>query len=112
MKKQIADKWVKALRSGDYVQFKGVLNEPGEGFCCLGVLCDIYPNAEWEGTKFLGQNYELPDEVTKWAGMGSSTGDIDSKDIALADLNDGTKQQPKRSFKQIANTIEKYYKEL
>ena len=116
MKKQIADKWVKALRSGDYEQTHGILNEPGYGFCCLGVLCDLYPDAEWdtewEEVSFLGQPYELPDEVMAWAGMETKQGNIDSKDIVLTDLNDGTSGEKPHSFKQIANTIEKYYKEL
>lgn len=53
MKKDIVQKWVDALRSGDYRQTRGRLqrtvaksddvvygsSEPG--FCCLGVLCEI-----------------------------------------------------------------------
>ncbi len=33
--------WTKALRSGAYTQTSGTLRD-GEGFCCLGVLCDLY----------------------------------------------------------------------
>lgn len=41
MKKEIADKWVAALRSGNYKQTTGMLNRNNESFCCLGVLCEI-----------------------------------------------------------------------
>lgn len=40
----IKEKWVNALRSGDYDQTQGVLktlNQDGEfHYCCLGVLCE------------------------------------------------------------------------
>lgn len=37
-------KWVDALRSGDYAQTKSVLERPGPagGFCCLGVGCKLF----------------------------------------------------------------------
>ncbi len=34
--------WIKALRSGDFQQTKGVLYNPeNKGFCCLGVACIV-----------------------------------------------------------------------
>ncbi len=33
-------KWIKALRSGEYKQTTGVLND-STGFCCLGVGCKV-----------------------------------------------------------------------
>lgn len=36
-----AKKWVAALRSGEYKQTKQVLRD-SNGFCCLGVACDLY----------------------------------------------------------------------
>lgn len=44
MKAEYLEKWVKALRSGDYVQGLNYLkqgNEEGAKHCCLGVLCDV-----------------------------------------------------------------------
>ena len=38
--KEIINKWIHALRSGEYKQTKNVLASP-EGFCCLGVLCEV-----------------------------------------------------------------------
>jgi len=36
----LAVKWIAALRSGEYKQTKGALRK-ADGFCCLGVLCDL-----------------------------------------------------------------------
>ena len=37
MPKELKDKWVAALRSGEYTQTTGIMQTP-EGFCVLGVL--------------------------------------------------------------------------
>ena len=45
MKKEIAKKWVKALRSGKYKQGKRALKVETKNnvrHCCLGVLCELY----------------------------------------------------------------------
>jgi hypothetical protein len=47
MKQDIKDKWVKALRSGEYKQGTGYLIKSSHDgnqceHCCLGVLCDLY----------------------------------------------------------------------
>lgn len=46
MKKDIAKKWVRALRSKKYRQAKGVLKTKTKAgsvsHCCLGVLCELY----------------------------------------------------------------------
>jgi hypothetical protein len=34
------EKWIKALRSGEYKQSKNAL-QSNQGFCCLGVACDV-----------------------------------------------------------------------
>lgn len=39
MSKEKLDKWLAALRGGEYKQIKGDLYDPGSGgYCCLGVL--------------------------------------------------------------------------
>lgn len=38
--KDAIEKWVTALESGEYKQINGKLSD-GEGFCCLGVLCEL-----------------------------------------------------------------------
>lgn len=44
-------KWLDALRGGKYPQTRAVLRRPdevGNGFCCLGVLCDISGEGGWD----------------------------------------------------------------
>jgi len=50
MQKELKDKWVTALRSGDYEQAIGglkVYEDDRLGHCCLGVLCDIVDKDGW-----------------------------------------------------------------
>lgn len=99
MKKEIADLWVKALRSGKYEQCKHQLRYEGR-FCCLGVL-----------TELSGEEYDpewgyLPLEVADWAGMKSDMGLLrDGKSLIY--WNDQGK-----TFPEIANIIEKHWEEL
>lgn len=57
MNETMKKRWIKALRSGKYLQareyLKGdVLNDDGDrvgtGFCCLGVLCEVSPGIKWD----------------------------------------------------------------
>lgn len=41
MKKEIADKWIAALESGEYKQGQNVLRSDDGFYCCLGVLCEL-----------------------------------------------------------------------
>ena len=107
--------WIKALRSGEYKQTKECLND-GVGYCCLGVLCDIYQkqhpdtsswiNAtnprEFQVRGFDEHEYEVdttypPLLVGKWAGL-------EYKDmVALGELNDDRCF----TFNQIADIVER-----
>lgn len=40
-------KWREALSSGKYIQAKQVLRTSCNGFCCLGVLIDIFAPEDW-----------------------------------------------------------------
>jgi len=89
MNQQIKARWVEALRSGKYGQTSSYLSD-SNGFCCLGVLCDLYildhPNtSEWKQYDECGvfnlfscntntddkqSSHEiLPYTVAKWAGF-------------------------------------------
>jgi hypothetical protein len=90
---EIAEKWIEKLESGEYTQTKGFLRDDN-GFCCLGVLSDMYIKETGKGCwqerldgdgdntekfEFLGSDKEcslgpLHAEVKTWAGMDSHTG--------------------------------------
>jgi hypothetical protein len=112
MNPQIKQKWVDALRSGEYQQTRNYLRTDN-GFCCLGVLCDLYGkenNVEWDLVND-GGNYEfqdeeshLPSSVRKWAGIADG-GPLGNGQIGtLVTLNDsGT------IFNEIADLIEEQW---
>ncbi len=56
-----------ALRGGDYPQAMGKLHRP-EGFCCLGVMCDIY-------AKDSGEEYWIPLDERYYEFRDPETGD-------------------------------------
>jgi hypothetical protein len=117
-------KWVKALRSGKYNQTQSVLHD-NDGFCCLGVACDIKDPDGWQRSiAFDSANlYQYRDSegdiaktvlspnVAEWLGFeglykenpfvnfGDSDGDANS--MTLGDLNDAG-----YSFEFIAQVIE------
>lgn len=115
MDKQVKERWVNALRSGDYQQGRAWLKK-GDSYCCLGVLCDLYlvdHDMEWElnnnSEYSLDNNTEmLPKSVAKWAGIDVSDeggvyhgGAINLKGETLAGLNDTGSP-----FDEIASFIE------
>ena len=120
MKKSIMKKWITALKSGKYKQTRGALKGK-RGYCCLGVLCDIYDDTKWtedyKGYNSYGNGFEescLTNSVQKWAGVKSETGNVDGSHrrdgerLSLVHLNDNRHW----GFKKIANFIEKNYKKI
>lgn len=47
MKRDVRDMWVEALRSGEFSQTRNALKKH-DGHCCLGVLCEIHPDVQFE----------------------------------------------------------------
>jgi len=82
--KRVKKKWLKALRSGEYVQGRGALCQVGgdyDTFCYLGVLTDLYLLEKGEGWDARpGEGYlrfgdwyaALPPSVSEWAGLATS----------------------------------------
>lgn len=104
-------KWLSALRSGEYQQTKGGLHDEN-GFCCLGVLCDLYGkenNVEWtlsgfnNAYEFQDKESHLPSSVMEWAGVGDQNPDINNGTETLAGLNDSG-----CTFEEIAHIIENH----
>lgn len=94
MNKEIKGQWVQALESGDYAQTCNILHDEG-GFCCLGVLSDLYikahPNsmgwkpvdskASYKTYKLNGTTDVLPNCVMRWA-------DLEQNDPVVSFLTD------------------------
>ncbi len=84
MNPEVKKKWIDALRSGWYDQGSEKLRSD-QGYCCLGVLCDLYSqekNTDWEFRGitetnlqpqdywyFEGESEFLPESVKEWAGL-------------------------------------------
>ena len=100
MNPEIQEKWLNALESGEYSQTNGGLKDTN-GYCCLGVLCDLYikeHNVEWDCLvydsnlddlvvipvskletepshreyEFAGEGEILPKVVSEWAGLNGN----------------------------------------
>jgi hypothetical protein len=121
MNPDIRFQWTAALRSGDYPQGTCALYN-GNGYCCLGVLCELARKAgvveltrnEKTGEWFYDGHAQLPPQsVRDWAGL-DETREVairrfDSDDDvswpssdALVSLND----DDLASFAQIADAID------
>lgn len=116
MKTEIKQQWVTALTSGEYTQESSSLRTE-RGFCCLGVLCDLYSKdtgTEWEVNHtadlkpipfyhFMNESSFLPVAVVEWAGLDKSSPEVvDSAGGGeLAQLNDSGS-----TFTQIAQLIQ------
>lgn len=112
MKKEIAEKWIAALRSGKYKQGRACLQK-GDQFCCLGVLCDILEiprngvdlNHRTCFGEFNDVSY-LPREAVEISGMKNNSGALGAFD-SLVKMNDCG-----LNFDQIADTIEEEWEKL
>lgn len=113
MKKPIMKQWVMALRSGEVKQTDGFL-ENEQGNCCLGVLCNLalvngVCDYDYSSFGLFDDNSgRLPDSVKEWSGMDNESGFITSLNRSLLEFNDINRL----NFREIADIIEKYYKEL
>lgn len=83
MNPKIKEQWIRALRSGDYLQGQETLRSPKiiydedndyhmeVTFCCLGVLCDLYAKEGrpdfWDTIPY--DTSFPPANVLEWAGL-------------------------------------------
>jgi hypothetical protein len=112
MKKEHADEWIKALRSGKYKQGRGRLYNKGDNtYCCLGVLNALHKN------KLAIESNETLDP-SKGVIM-SSHGLFESTSATLTWLNDegypdskGEQVADSLNFDEIADIIQMCWEEL
>ena len=110
---EVLDLWLAALRSGEYTQTTGKLRRSPpahEGFCCLGVLCDLARKdggEDWEEDKYYpGQWYyksrgaDLPGPIASYITLTS-----DDRCLLIR-FNDSDR----KTFSQIADYIEKNFR--
>ena len=76
----IKEAWLKALRSGKYRQGTERLRTEN-GFCCLGVLCDIGEKKAWEHSN---PKLNAPPEWIYVYGDERHVGDLDPDHLAVA----------------------------
>lgn len=70
MNKEVKAKWLSALRSGEYKQATHFLyDNQKDGYCCIGVLCDLSPDWDWASPDVDNCTGIVPDRVAGWAGM-------------------------------------------
>lgn len=115
MNKEISEKWVAALRSGEYHQGKGVLRTEREEYCVLGVLCDL-AEGEWvkRNHRFayvLGDDqgdFYAPCSVLDWAEIKF---DYDNDGFPLIERVVGMNDSDS-SFEHIADFIEQNWENM
>jgi len=104
-REELRTNWLAALRGKKYKQTQEVLRNES-GFCCLGVLCDIYDSNKWNidntwVTEYTyGKNHEevnLPESIRRAVGIPKNEV---SKLVAMND-------EDQLSFRKIANYLEK-----
>jgi hypothetical protein len=100
MDKEWKEKWVAALRSGEYKQIQGFLHTEG-GFCCLGVLTDIV-DPQWQESSLnvlrdseSGSIGTLPSRIRRITNLGDTYVD------ELTEMNDSG-----HTFEKIATYVE------
>lgn len=106
MNPEVKQKWIDALRSGEYEQTKHHL-KTDNGYCCLGVLTDLYikeNNFKWGRNKF--DTYEfnaiegsLCNGVIEWSDFPCAL--VEQYLIRMNDTEEMT-------FSEIADYIEKF----
>ncbi len=111
-------KWIKVLRSGEYMQTTGVLRRESYdpttdgkklGYCCLGVLCDTFKpeNAEWvPGTNgkysMFNASFDVPTEIVALTGISGTEFETWNDGVGLATLNDSYDA----TFDEIADMLD------
>lgn len=111
---ELREKWLAALRSGDYRQARGDLRkrngEHGLGHCCLGVACDLKDPEGWlhpaDGDAFVSIGSHAFDDGTGRidSELREQLGITRGQMFALARANDLGE-----SFDQIATRIETHH---
>lgn len=104
--KEVKDKWVAALRSGDYRQGKHRLKQIDGSYCCLGVL-QIVTDGKVENIPGYDVSRYMPSDSYKLRVFGDADAELAvlfglMGEVSLSELNDDRHL----SFDKIADLIE------
>lgn len=106
----IKDKWLEALRSGNYAQARSALRRRDtstqDAFCCLGVLCDVIDPTKWhDRTRRNNWDIKMYEDCASFIPLSIMESVRLSPEAAghLAVMNDNGHR-----FLAIADHIEKY----
>ena len=123
MNPEIKQKWLDALRSGEYEQTSGALkkvdDEGNYSYCCLGVLCDLVAPDKWVsrenndetiefGFTFDSEYFEygvLPRFIYEEVGLSNNNPVI--QDAKFVRKNIATLNDAGLTFTELADLIEK-----
>lgn len=123
MDREIAQKWITKLRTGNIVQLRGLLGDCKGARCAWGVLCDIaveegiiqvvqYRDLYNDGICYYGDGSSIfrstypPKSVVAWAKLKNSHPHYEQDRLSF--MNDNRSY----SFQEIANFIEEHMDEL
>jgi len=115
--KDVKDKWLTALRSGEFKKGKGYLRNKNDMYCCLGVFCEINDIPKMIHTdghyEYNGNPGSFSSANTFYNVLGKY-GDFQAFEIKisthdhyydnLAVINDNTE-----TFEDVIEVIEKYF---
>lgn len=114
MNPRIKQRWLEALRSGEYKQTTENLRD-SNGFCCLGVLCDLHAqerNLNWvqriDSYELYGEIQLLPLSVQEWAGLDNDMGGL----VDFEYERDGVMYVKSESLPEINDTWNKDFNEI
>jgi hypothetical protein len=101
---ELKQRWVGALRSGDYAQGAKRLRNADNTYCCLGVLCDLINPKGWNPSGDADDSY-------RW-GVGRSTALLPPSILIEIGLHEdlalkfARKNDNGKTFAEIADMIE------
>ena len=109
----LKQRWIEALRSGDFKQGRRALRTRDDKYCCLGVLCEVHPHVQgrldYDSSRYMyyyqrtDSDVFLPASLEEELGLERLVeGDCLSASNRLTELNDGAEL----TFDQIADWIE------
>lgn len=114
MNPRIKQRWLEALRSGEYKQTTENLQN-SDGFCCLGVLCDLHAKERgmnWvrrtDGYELYGETQILPLSVQEWAGLDNDIGGL----VDFEYERDGVMYVTSESLPEINDSWNKNFNEI